>query len=120
MESFEKKMSVFSFQQHQDFVTYFKFLYSLSMTIEDVENYIKEKRELFVEEGEKRQKRLELWANVALKCPDCGTVMNLYPVNVGKGDQVGNGLNSQWKCSNCECDRYNEKTVKEVLKVLGL
>lgn len=47
----------------------------------------------------------------ARRCPQCGAIMNLSPVNTVSGDQVGGSWKSMWMCSDvfgCGHEIYSE------------
>lgn len=50
------------------------------------------------------------------RCPDCGSHLNITPVNSSKRDQVGGGYHSAWQCIdmlNCGYEEYSTKIVEE-------
>lgn len=107
----------FSFGQLQDISTLLKHLEKNNVSIKDFIEYI---AELKIKEAENREhnkkiakKHKEQWQKIALKCPECNTTMNLYPVNTHTGDQTGDGSKSMWQCPKCWYDEYSTKSIRE-------
>lgn len=111
-ERFEKNMAVFSFHQHQDFLTYFKEVKKYSYTFEDIEKYItvkiKEKEE---EIGKARNKITKI-------CPVCQSHMILLSVNINAATITGDDSKSMWLCinSNCQETIYNKKDIRTLMR----
>ena len=110
-EKFEKDMTVFSFKQHQDVLTYLSHLETKGWTIEDVKEWV---------EGEKER----LASNSGdtpypiFNCPTCSTPMQLLPVNVSEGTKTNDDSKSVWLCSNKECMHtiYNKESINEIIR----
>lgn len=116
IKNFEKKMSVFGFKQHQEFLTYYKLLCKSGMSIQDVMDYIEERKRIFEEESNVLKNKLKRWEQIAPKCLVCQTTMQLYPVNTSKIDQTGDDSKSQWFCPKCWHEEYNMESVGEILE----
>jgi len=101
-KKFEKDLAVFSFRQHQDFLTYLIVLEKNGWTIEDAKVWITNSQNA----GEK------LKAFPVKQCLVCGGAMQLFPVNTISGDQTGDSQDvSVWLCRNNNCLEtiYNKK-----------
>lgn len=110
-DKFEKDMAVFSFKQHQDFLTYTGMLNEFGYSIDDVQNYIETKKsEMDLSSGPERHN--------FIKCPDCGFRMMLLPVNDSPSTRTGDDSRSVLICHNKECmyTEYSKKTVGEIIQ----
>jgi len=119
MRKFERDMSVFSFKQHQEVLTYLKHLESKGWTIETVFEWIAIKKRELDEDIERVEKERLEYEKKLLKCPLCGTLMYIRPVNVDLGTQTGDPADkSVWMCPNEKCLHtiYNKKTAEELLR----
>lgn len=107
----------FTFGQLQDISTLLKHLEKNNVSIEAFIDYIEEqkKEKVKAEKQNKEQGKKDKaqWDKNALKCSECKTTMNLYPVNFTPRDQVGGDFNSQWLCPNCGYEEYSTKTIRE-------
>jgi len=106
-EKFEKDLAVFSFRQHQDFLTYLIVLEKNGWTIEDAKVWIKDKQE----SDEKIRE------SIIKTCPVCGTSMILLSVNTSASNITGDPDDvSVWLCRNNKCMEtiYNKATRTEL------
>lgn len=117
-EKFEKDMAAFSWKQHQEFVGYFKHLTQMGWTLNDSDKFValelKQKRDEVAGQKEERINQQRFMK----KCPDCGTPMQLFPVNTCPGCMTGDDSQSVWLCTNkvCMSAVYNTKSVGEIIK----
>lgn len=113
-EKFEKDMAVFSLRQIQDFLTFYKTLVRFEYSINDIENYLEHKKEELTAKEE--PKRIP-----GLKCPDCGSRVQMLPVNDKPSTQTGDDSKTALICINRECMHtdYSTKSVSELLKELS-
>lgn len=105
MNDFEKDMAAFSFNQHQDALTYLSQLERKGWTIIDAENWIHQHR--------------KARAKQTYKCPLCGARMRLLSVNDQLGTQTGDPTDhSVFLCNNKNCMNsiYNKQTIEELKK----
>lgn len=111
---FEQNMAVFSFRQHQDFLTYFETLNQFGYSIRDVQNYIEKKRSELKAANESK-------SSPAIKCLDCGSRILILPVNDKPSTQTGDDSKSVMMCQNRQCmyTKYSVKTVGEWIKELS-
>jgi len=107
-DKFEKDMAAFSFKQHQDFLTYFDRLNQLGYSINDVENYVNER---------KSRVKTAFKPGPQIKCPECGAPMMVLPVNDKPSTQTRDNSRSVLICRNKECMHtvYSEKTAKDMV-----
>jgi ABC-type molybdate transport system ATPase subunit len=115
IKQFEKDMSVFSFRQHQDVVTYLERLEITGWTSTDARAWVKEKQEE-IKQRLKGQKLNIRNLRVIFKCPECKALMQLLPVNVTKATLTGDNSRSMWLCSNKACMNtvYNKESIEEL------
>ena len=110
IEKFEKDMQVFSFSQHQDFLTYHKLLLSHEWTIDDARKWVEFKKKQLneVQAGMKFIKN---------PCPECKAFMQLLPVNTSPGTMTGDDSQSVWLCRNKGCMHtiYNKETIEQLM-----
>ena len=111
-EKFEKDMAVFSFKQHQEVLTYLKHLKTTEWTLEDVKQWVEQKKK----SNKEARKKIEDFINHLRKCPGCKNPMQILPVNIDKGTQTGDNSKSVWICRNCLYTEYSTKTFEEQLK----
>jgi len=107
-KKFEKDMAFFSFSQHQNFINYLKHLEATGWTIENVKEWIIEKKKQLVQGKSMR---------TAIKqCPTCQASMSLLPLNFNRATVTGDDSQSVWLCSNQECMNtiYNKETIAEI------
>lgn len=120
IKKFEENMAVFSFKQHQDFMTYLSHLETNGWTIEDAKKYIEEKKRKLDEDRRQTIRNQRIYESKMLKCPKCSTVMFLRPVNTDNKTQTGDPKDkSVWMCPNEKCLHtiYNEKAVQEIVGI---
>jgi len=62
------------------------------------------------------------WKEKAARCPKCGHVMELYPVNAPAGPRNVNGYKSVWRCVHGDCiyEEFSKWSVTTQLKKVGL
>lgn len=53
-----------------------------------------------------------------LKCPECGSLRQLLPINDSPSTQTGDDSKSMWLCRNCHYEQFSDKTVNEELELL--
>lgn len=118
LEKFEKDMAVFSWKQHQEFITYFRHLVKMGWTLNDAEQYVADELKRYKDEANKHNTEIVKQQKFAKKCPDCGTPMQLSPVNTCPGCMTGDDSQSVWLCTNkvCMSAVYNTKSVGEIIK----
>jgi len=109
----------FTFGQLQDIVTLIKNLEKNEISNQEFIAYIKKEKVLRLDNKRKianieKSSKIQ-WEKNALKCVECGSIMNLFPVNSNKGDQVEGNFKSQWFCPNCGNDKFSNKTVRETI-----
>jgi len=104
-EKFERDMAVFSFRQHQDFVTWYKALDRLGYTVDDVENYIEMHRTDLKTDDIRR--------NPPIPCPECDAPMIILPVNDSSSTRTGDDAKSVMMCQNKDC-MYTDYSIKSV------
>ena len=107
----------FTFGQLQDIITLLDHLEKNNVSVEEFTEYVEnekiervKKQKIFEKE---QKKSIEEWQKIALKCPECNTIMGLYPVNTHTGDQTGDESKSMWQCPKCWHDEYSTKTIQE-------
>lgn len=107
-EKFEKDMAAFSFGQHQDFLTYLKRLGQFGYSIDDVENYVNDR---------KSRVKTSFKPGPQIKCPECGAPMMVLPVNDKPSTKTGDNSRSVLICNNKGCMHtvYSEKTAKDMV-----
>ncbi len=83
--------------------------------------YLDERTAAAAERLARENEQVRLYNEQARRCPDCGRVMQLYPVNTGPRDQVGGGFHSQWACPGRDCMEtiYNRETVDQLMAAMG-
>ncbi|MHC4213210.1 MAG: hypothetical protein ACYSWP_07565 [Planctomycetota bacterium] len=111
MDEFKENMRVFSFNQHQEFLTYSKELEKHGYSLNDVEKYVNEERRK-IEISIANDPRMKY---AVKQCPVCQAHMRLLAVNYSPGTMTGDLTDkSVWICSNPNClhSIYNKETVK--------
>lgn len=111
-EKFERDMTVFSFKQHQDVLTYLIHLKDKGWTLEDAKRWV-------TYQQEKRDKSGARFA--LLNCPLCQSPMRLLSVNIDKSTQTGDDSKSVWLCPKKDCLHaiYNKETTEEIVRKGG-
>lgn len=112
--------------QMQDFVSFYNIIMECSISIIQVDQYIKKKKKEFeqivADERKKIEKKnikeIEDWENVAPKCPECGSTL-MYPTKLS-GEEAPNNLNGwscYWGCSNEDClwEEYSYENVQALI-----
>lgn len=105
----------FTFGQLQDISTLLKGFERDNISIEDFIEYIEDQKKQRIKSIELQKESQKEWEKRALKCPECKTVMRLYPVNTNPKDRVGNDLRSQWLCPKCWYNEFSTKTTRDWL-----
>lgn len=110
----------FNFGQLQDIATLVNHLKKNNVSVEDFMEFIKKEKAERVKNEKLYREKIEgvkqLWKKNALKCPECKTVMNLYPVNTGPADQVEKNLQSMWDCPKCHHQIFNRAPTKDIIE----
>jgi len=113
----------FSFGQLQDIATLLRHLERNNVSVGDYLEYIEQ---IKIEQAKNKKfnkerftKLKELWNKNALKCPECSTVMNLYPVNTNPRDQVEGNFSSQWLCPKCQYEWFSNRNIKSWMKEIN-
>jgi len=102
----------FSFGRLQDIATLIKQLKRNHIPVIKFVEYVEQEKTNRAKINKSNKKR---WEQNTLKCPDCQSPMNLFPVNTVPGDQTGDGSQSVWMCPKCGETVYNLETVAEIL-----
>jgi len=109
----------FTFGQLQDIASFMQNLHNSNISMIEFIKYIEQEKKKIAVMGKinqaQRIKSKGLWDKNALKCPVCGSAMNLYPVNSSKGDKIGGVYKSQWQCPECYHDIFSNKQIREWL-----
>lgn len=113
MKTIEKLLEPFGFTfgQLQDMVTLLEHLEKNAVPIESFIKYVKEKKI-----KKTKTTSCDQGKRNTLKCPECNTAMNLFPVNTSPRDQTGDDSKSVWICPKCWHDEYSTKSIKEWLE----
>lgn len=107
-QEIDKQLEVFGLGRLQDFKTIAKTLIKLSISLEEYVQHMEQKINVFTETKTNK-----------IKCPKCSNTMNLYPVNTGPRDRVGDNLKSQWLCPKCYYTQFSERDIKSWLKQIN-
>lgn len=98
----------------QDLGTLLIHLRDNEVTTDEIIDYIEGlKKNIRAKQKEASEKQIR-WYEVALKCPVCGKIMRLIPINTTPSNQVNENLHSLWFCVGCDYEQYNIKTVEEI------
>ena len=112
MKNFEKDMDVFSYHQHQEFITYMKVLSRKGYTVDDVRKYIEKKAFERLPPDILESDAL----GIALPdCPECHGVMVIRILGACK--TVNSKERTILLCTKCKYHCLSEKTIKEWLEV---
>lgn len=114
-------MAAFSFNQHQDVLTYLAHLEAKGWTLEDAREWTQSQKETIVRHAKaSKEDQKKAYASLP-KCPECQSLFWVLPVNTGPGDQTGDDSKSMRLCMNKECmyAEYSTKTVQEQMKELS-
>lgn len=122
MNQFSEDMAAFSEKDHRRAITYFKTLMKHGWTIRDAESWLARKQ--FERDAADKLLIFSLaeqqaaWSKIALKCPNCASPMNLFPVNTGPADQTGDDSKSVWRCLKPACfyDQYNKFSLSDYVR----
>ena len=126
-EEFDR--SPFLFAQWQSFASIVSWMDTWGLSIEDVFDYIQERRDEFRKDEEWLTAKAEMreFRNppklppidrfVPRYCPECKAPMLLYEVNTKPNNQTGDDSKSVHTCTNNKCrDQVFYKESREVLK----
>ena len=106
--------------QEQDFGTLLIHLRNNNISLNDAVHYFEGlKKDIQLNQAAQNRKQTTL-VNPALICPSCNSSMLLFEVNNLPSNQVGEGLKSQWFCSNCLHSIFSTKTNSSCLAELVL
>jgi len=105
-------LKAYGFGRLQELVGLKREIEGAGFTLEDVDTYVEAKRKALA----MRQKISGLRQR---RCPECGKIMMLMPVNTGPGDQTGDESKSVWMCNGCLSAEYSDVPVKEILQDLA-
>ena len=118
----EKLLEPFSLSGIQTALNIHEVLEINNKTFKDVRKFLKKKKS----ENKKTLRKLDRarrWLKKRLKkCPECGGIMTLYPVNQTTEDQVGGGFKSQWLCgkicdnTGCGYEEFSNLSVQKQLE----
>jgi hypothetical protein len=115
-------LAPFGIGKLQDLMALYGHVRRAGYNMEDVQRYF----DTQLAEAQKRLAEEDAHARLyfahAKRCPDCGAVMHLYPVNSSPRDHVGGKYKSQWVCPNPNCMEtlYSHKTMPQALAAMGL
>lgn len=124
MRTIGDELAVFSFGKLQDLVTLLNLIEERGITVEEVRNYVskeREKMEFRTAAIQKlTEKRMMEWEKIAKRCPECGSVLALSPINAPQGKANIHGYKSLWFCPKGDCiyEKFEKKSVKKILKEL--
>ena len=112
IEKFEKDMAVFSFNQHQDVLTYLARLEATDWTVEDAKRWVEGEKKRLVSQEEKGRE----WTKLSFECPLCSAPMRLLPINFTPATLTGEDSKSVWLCSKASCMNtiYNKESIEEI------
>lgn len=125
MKDIKKILAPFnlSIGKQQDVANLLKHLKKHEVTTEEVIEYV----ENLKIEGRKHRKEREAQLIASSKrlqpCPECNSIMKIFPVNDKPNTQTGDPTDkSVWLCGNKECMHviYNKAPIKEITKAGGL
>ena len=88
----------------QDFLNQLAFLKEHSLTSEDVEKVLKDKKV-------KQEQPIK-----AKQCPECKEPMQLLSVNHDLATQTNDDSKSMWLCRACHYERFSTNSIEEELK----
>lgn len=111
MDDFFKESSLYSFGQHQDFLTYFRALSSAGLSFPDIEAHVSSTLLRYKEQ----ESKISLSSKLFPSCPVCGTALLFSQVNNLPGNQVGDIFKSMAFCPHCFYDIYSTDTVEGFL-----
>ena len=119
MKNIEKILEPFNLGigKKQDLGTLLIHLRDNKVSMDEIIDYIEDLKKNIQKNQKKQNKKRDQWLNIALKCPECNTIMQLSQVNDHTGNQVGGNWKSQWFCPKCGYDIYNKETVNEVVQL---
>lgn len=106
----------------QDLLTLLLHLEKNKIGIAEMIQYLEKlkKREIdFINtRNDEMKKTKERFNKMALRCPQCNAIMQLYSVNTQPGNQTGDNSKSVWFCPNMNCMEtiYNKNSVQEIIK----
>lgn len=97
----------------QEFLNQIAWLEENNIRIEFVRDLLEEHKKKAMAEMQENQKL----SDRALKCPECGTPLQLLPVNDSPATQTGDDSKSVWLCRKCFYEEFSDKTVKEQKRI---
>ena len=113
-EKFEKDMAAFSFNQHQDVLTYLTHLKAKGWTIKDAQEWVERERKRLAQPQKGHRA-------ITKECPLCQSFMRLLPINFTPATLTGDGSKSVWLCPKKDCMNtiYNKESIEEITKKGG-
>lgn len=105
MKNIEELLQPFSFGQLQDMSTLLQSLENYGISTGDFREYVRQEK--FKKTGINRN---------ILKCPNCQSLINLYPVNTTPANQTGDNSKSVWVCLKCHFEKFNTESLQEVIR----
>lgn len=105
IEKLEENLTMFNLAQLQDFRTVARILVRLNLSLEQYIKFVESKIDTVV-----------ISRPVIRKCPNCSHILGLFPVNISKATQTGDGSKSVWICSKCHYEQFNFKSIRDLIK----
>jgi len=113
------RLNLFHLGDLRDFITFYRMMEKESLSIEDVENFIKRKQHHDAQITERAWDKIK-WAMDLLSeipnCPDCGSYLEWLPVNTNPANVIGGDYKTLFQCRNhfkCGYEFASELTPEE-------
>jgi hypothetical protein len=129
-EVFFKQMEAFNFGFMQDVRTFINSLKNKGITLDHAISCIELRQGKFDKAREQDKKDRDLWTKKAKRCPNCGQILQLKPVNSPEGPGNVKGYKSIWFCSRgwekddpkewCGYHTYSNLTLNQIFKKMRI
>jgi RNase P subunit RPR2 len=102
-------LKAFAFSRLQELLALSEALRRNGKSLDDVRRYIELRRSAM----EKKEKIISVV--MARRCPECGEMMKIAPVNTGHRDQTGDDSTFVWICSVCWHEEWTNKPLRKII-----
>lgn len=129
-KEFFRQMQAFTFGLMQDMVGFFAILEKKKIPIEVALGAIKFGQNMKDSQWHDDVENRKKWKTKAKRCPDCGQILALAPVNAPEGPSNLKGYKSIWHCTRgwehedpekwCGYHSYSNLTANKILKKMRI